>query len=137
MQELGEPAEGRGVEVFRWGEGAGEEEGGGVGDGEAPVAFSAEGVVVEGLGSFGMVSCAVKWLLLRRRWSFRRIGKVEVLERTFEYHFKASSGISYCFAFSSRSLTSLGKTASKSWSLLDGALVVASGTSPSASCWIF
>ena len=46
LEELGEPAEGCGVEVFGWGEGAGEEVGGGVGDGEAPVAFSAEGVVV-------------------------------------------------------------------------------------------
>lgn len=41
MKELGEPAEGRGEEVFRFFEGAGEEEGGGVWDGEAAVAFSA------------------------------------------------------------------------------------------------
>lgn len=36
--------------VFGGVEGAIEEEGGGVGDGEAAVAFSAEGVGVEGLG---------------------------------------------------------------------------------------
>ena len=53
LQELRQPAEGCGVEVFGWGERAGEEVGGGVGDGEAPVAFSAEGVVVEGLWGFG------------------------------------------------------------------------------------
>lgn len=41
LQELREPAEGGGVEVFGRGEGAGEEEGGGVGDGEAAVAFPA------------------------------------------------------------------------------------------------
>lgn len=47
LQEFGEPAEGGGEEVFAFGEGAGEEEGGGVDDGEAAVAFSAQGVVVE------------------------------------------------------------------------------------------
>ena len=62
LQELGQPAEGCGVEVFGRGEGAGEEVGGGVGDGEAPVAFPAEGVVVEGLG-VAMVSCVVNWML--------------------------------------------------------------------------
>ena len=63
--------------------------------------------------------------------------KEGVWERTFEYHFRASSGILYCFALSSRSWTSLGKTASKSWSLLEGAMVVGLGTSPSVACWIF
>ena len=47
---------------------------------------------------------------------------------TFEYHFQASSGILYCLAFSSRSLTSLGKTASKSLSLFVGAIVVGTGS---------
>ena len=46
------------------------------------------------------------------------------LKHTFEYHFKASSGMLYCLALSSRSLTSLGKIASKSLSLLDGGIVV-------------
>ncbi len=55
-------------------------------------------------------------------------------KHTLEYHFRASSGMLYCFACSSRSLTSLGKTASKSLSLLDEDTVVEAGTSPSTSC---
>ena len=47
LQELGEPAEGCGEEVFGLVERTGEEEGGGVGDGEATVAFPAHCVVVE------------------------------------------------------------------------------------------
>ena len=47
LQELGEPAQGCGEEVFGLVERAGEEEGGGVGDGEAAVAFPAHCVVVE------------------------------------------------------------------------------------------
>lgn len=51
-------------------------------------------------------------------------------KHTSEYHFRASSGMLYCFACSSRSLTSLGKTASKSLSLLDeDVAVVEVGTS--------
>ena len=47
LQELGEPAEGCGEEIFGFVERTGEEEGGRVGDGEAAVAFSAQCVVVE------------------------------------------------------------------------------------------
>ena len=47
LEQLGEPAEGGGEEVFRLFEGPGEEEGGGVWDGEAAIAFSAQGVVIE------------------------------------------------------------------------------------------
>ena len=50
-------------------------------------------------------------------------------ELTFEYHFKACSGRLYCLAFSSRSLTSLGKTVSKSFNLLDEGLEVGIGAS--------
>lgn len=57
-----------------------------------------------------------------------------MVKPTFEYHFKASSGMLYCLAFSSRSLTSLGKTVSKSLSLLDGELAVEIGASLSATC---
>lgn len=49
LQELGEPAEGGGVEELFFGEGPREEDGGGVDDGHAAVAFAAHGVVVEGL----------------------------------------------------------------------------------------
>lgn len=51
-------------------------------------------------------------------------------ELTFEYHFKASDGMLYCLAFSSRSLASLGKTVSKSLSLFDEDMVLDVGTSP-------
>ena len=47
LQELGEPAEGCGEEVFGFVERTREEEGGGVRDGEAAVAFPAHCVVVE------------------------------------------------------------------------------------------
>ena len=47
LQELSEPAEGCGEEVFGFVERAGEEEGCGVGNGEAAIAFPAHGVVVE------------------------------------------------------------------------------------------
>ena len=46
LEELGEPAEGGGCVVLGGCEGLFEEEGGGVGDGEAAVEFSAHGVVV-------------------------------------------------------------------------------------------
>lgn len=46
LEEFGEPAEGGGVEEFGGVEGALEEDGGGVDDGHAAVAFAAHGVVV-------------------------------------------------------------------------------------------
>ena len=55
------------MEVFGWREGAREEVGGGVGDGEAPVAFPAEGVVVEGLGVW-------EWLAGRSSGCYRGAG---------------------------------------------------------------
>lgn len=61
----------------------------------------------------------------------------EFLDHTSEYHFKASSGRLYCLAFSSRSLTSLGKTVSKSLSLLDEDRVVRFDTSLSVACCDF
>lgn len=74
---------------------------------------------------------------MERRIAVARLGVGMELERwdeghTFEYHFKASSGNWYCLALSSRSLTSLGKTDSKSLSLLDEDMVVGSG----ASLWV-
>lgn len=46
LEEFGEPAEGCGVEEFGLGDGALEEDGGGIDDGHAAVAFAAHGVVV-------------------------------------------------------------------------------------------
>ena len=46
LEELGEPAEGGGCLVLAGVEGLFEEEGGGVGDGEAAVEFASHGVVV-------------------------------------------------------------------------------------------
>ena len=60
LQEFGEPAEGCGEEVFGFVEGAGEEEGGGVWDGEAAVAFSAHGVVVERLNASSILASRKK-----------------------------------------------------------------------------
>lgn len=94
--------------------------------------------MVEGLG---VLLVLVVW----RRWSRcnlvmpelgKVVGRLEV-KHTSEYHFKASSGMLYCLALSSRSLTSLGKTASKSLSLFDGDLVVGIGPSSSVVCCIF
>ena len=50
LEEFGQPAQGGRVGVFMGRERAGEQVGGGVGDGEAAVVFPAEGIVGEGLG---------------------------------------------------------------------------------------
>ena len=42
---------------------------------------------------------------------------IRELGRTSSYHFRASAGMLYCFAFSVRSSTREGKTASKSFFL--------------------
>lgn len=57
MEELGEPAEDGGLFVVMGRKGLGAKDRGGVDDGEAAVAFSAHGVVLEGLEKLSM--CAV------------------------------------------------------------------------------
>ena len=79
---------------------------------------------------FSILLEGVHWAMLELRMPLERWCE----GHTFEYHFKASSGTLYCFAFSSRSLTSLGKTVSKSLSLLDEDIVLGSGSSPSVVC---
>lgn len=130
LEEFGEPAEGGRVEEFTFGEGAMEEDGGGIDDGHAAVAFAAHGIVIEGLKggmrlAFGPIEKGIaSWrkgimdAMGKRRVREKRIWGVQQANRgahTSLYHLSASSGRPYCLQCWLKSSTSCGKTVSNSF----------------------
>ena len=90
----------------------GEEESGGGEDGFAPEVFPAFGIV-------GSVLCGWGWSVKGRKGNWGVGGR----GLTSLYHWRASAGMLYCFAWLLRSSTSVGKTASKSSIEVDIGLV--------------